>query len=121
MAPIAPTVCPSRRGRKLALLVTLELPAGMGAEQAFDDIGRAREPGAPDSALVRFLNLLADAYCASLSDPTWIDHVEIAVPGDRGRASQLLALREAVPAAVNARIGRRRSPSIRVSKRQPPT
>ena len=86
--------------------MTLELPAGTRQEQAFDDIGRAREPGAPDSALIRFLNLLAESYRASLSDTAWLDHVEIAVPGDRARAAQLLALREAVPAAVNARIGR---------------
>ena len=86
-------------GTTLALLVTLELRAGTRPEQAFDDIGRAREAGAPDSALGRFLNLLADGS-------TGLDHVDIAVPGDRARAAQLLALREAVPAAVNARIGR---------------
>jgi D-lactate dehydrogenase (cytochrome) len=32
--------------------------------------------------------------------------VEIAAPGDRARAAQLLAVREAVPAAVNHRVGR---------------
>jgi D-lactate dehydrogenase (cytochrome) len=91
---------------KLALLVTLELPAAAGPEQTFDQIGRAREPEAPDSAIGRFLNLLAESHCASLSDSGSLDHVEIAVPGDRARAAQLLALREAAPAAVNARIGR---------------
>ena len=35
-----------------------------------------------------------------------LDRVEIAVPGDRRREQQLLALREAVPAGVNARVGR---------------
>jgi D-lactate dehydrogenase (cytochrome) len=35
-----------------------------------------------------------------------LDDVEIAVPGDRSREQQLLALREAVPAGVNARVGR---------------
>jgi D-lactate dehydrogenase (cytochrome) len=35
-----------------------------------------------------------------------LDAVEIAVPGDDARAAQLLALREEVPAAVNARVGR---------------
>ena len=93
-------------GTKLALLVTLELPAATGAEQTFDQIGRAREKDAPDSAVGRFLNLLAESHCASLSDSACLDHVEIAVPGDRARAARLLALREAVPAAVNARIGR---------------
>ena len=37
-----------------------------------------------------------------------LDQVEIAVPGDRARAAQLLAVREAVPAAVNQRVGRAR-------------
>ena len=32
--------------------------------------------------------------------------MEIALPGDRAREQQLLALREAVPAGVNARVGR---------------
>src|SRR5262249_52104789 len=35
-----------------------------------------------------------------------LDDVEIAVPGNAVRARQLLAVREAVPAGVNARIGR---------------
>jgi D-lactate dehydrogenase (cytochrome) len=81
-----------------ALLITLELPPAMTAERAFDDIGRAREADAPDTPLVRF--------CRALDAAGVLDAVEIAVPGDRARAAQLLALREAVPAAVNARIGR---------------
>jgi D-lactate dehydrogenase (cytochrome) len=96
-------------GAKLALLVTLELPPGTSAEQTFDQIGRAHEPGGPDSAIGRFLKLLGECHAAGISDSTvlpGLDHVEIAVPGDRARAAQLLALREAVPAAVNARIGR---------------
>jgi D-lactate dehydrogenase (cytochrome) len=82
----------------MALLVTLELPAGMTSMQAFDEIGRAREPGAPATPLVRF--------CRALDDAQVLDRVEIAVPGDRAREQQLLALREAVPAGVNARVGR---------------
>jgi D-lactate dehydrogenase (cytochrome) len=82
----------------MALLVTLELPAGMTSTQAFDDLGRAREPGAPATPLVRF--------CRALDDARVLDRVEIAVPGDRAREQQLLALREAVPAGVNARVGR---------------
>src|SRR5262249_28613333 len=35
-----------------------------------------------------------------------LDRVEIAVPGDHTREQQLLALREGVPAGVNARVGR---------------
>jgi D-lactate dehydrogenase (cytochrome) len=84
----------------IALLVTLELPAAMTSTQAFDDIGRAREPGAPVTPLMRF--------CRALDDAGVLDRVEIAVPGDRAREQQLLALREAVPAGVNARVGRAR-------------
>ena len=82
----------------MALLITLELPPGTGPERAFDEIGRARERAAPDSALVRF--------CRMLDEAGLLDEVEIAVPGDAARAAQLLAVREAVPAAVNLRVGR---------------
>jgi D-lactate dehydrogenase (cytochrome) len=81
-----------------ALLVTLELPSGTGAAEAFDEVGRAHEPDAPDSPLVRF--------CAMLSDAEVFDQVEIAVPGDSARMAQLAAIREAVPAGVNQRVGR---------------
>jgi D-lactate dehydrogenase (cytochrome) len=83
---------------QLALLVTLELPQGTRADQAFDEIGGALDPGAPDTPLVRFCRMLADAGV--------LDRVEIAVPGDRARAAQLLALREAAPTVVNQRVGR---------------
>src|SRR5262249_3893169 len=82
----------------IALLVTIELPAGTTAEQAYDDIGRARESAACDTPLAR--------VCRVLDEAGVLDDVEIAVPGDRVRAAQLLAVREAVPAAVNARVGR---------------
>lgn len=82
----------------IALLVTLELPPTTTAAQAFEQIGRARDPDAPDVPLVRFCRLLDAAGV--------LDTVEIAVPDDHMRARQLLALREAVPAGVNARVGR---------------
>jgi D-lactate dehydrogenase (cytochrome) len=82
----------------IALLVTLELPANTTMEEAFDEIGRAREPAAPATPLVRFCRLLDAAGV--------LDDVEIAVPGDRTRAAQLLAVREAVPSGVNRRVGR---------------
>ncbi len=82
----------------MALLFTIELPASTTAAQAFEEIGRARDRGAPDTPLVRFCRLLDRAGV--------LDHVEIAVPGDATREAQLLALRESVPAAVNARVGR---------------
>jgi D-lactate dehydrogenase (cytochrome) len=82
----------------MAMLVTLELPADLTSAAAFDEIGRARESDAPDTPLVRF--------CRALDGAGVLDRVEIAVPGDRAREQQLLALREAVPAGVNARVGR---------------
>jgi D-lactate dehydrogenase (cytochrome) len=85
-------------GTAIALLVTLDLPSGTTSEQAFDDIGRARETGGAATPLVRFCRLLDAAGV--------LDAVEIAVPGDRPRAAQLWAVREAVPAAVNQRVGR---------------
>ena len=82
----------------MALLVTLELPSGTTSAEAFDQIGKALEPGAPDTPLVRFCRMLGAAGV--------LDEVAIAVPGDPARAAQLLALREGVPAAVNQRVGR---------------
>src|SRR6185295_7980665 len=84
-------------GTAMALIVTVELPAGTTSEQAFDDIGRAGDPGSPDTALGRFCRLLDQAGL--------MDDVQLAVPGDLGRAGQLRALREAVSATVNSRVG----------------
>lgn len=83
---------------EIALLVTLELAPGTTAADAFDQIGRFRDL---DTGLTRF--------CRALDDIAALDRVDIAVPGDDGRAAQLLGLREAVPAAVNARVGRARA------------
>lgn len=82
----------------MALLITLELAPETTTADAFDEIGRARERSAPDTRLTRF--------CRALDEAGVLDAVEIAVPGDHSRAAQLLALREEVPAAVNARVGR---------------
>ncbi len=82
---------------ELALLVQLELPADMDAARAFDEIGRVHAPDAPDTPLVRFCRLLDEAGV--------LEGADVAVPGDEMRARQLFALREAVPAAVNARVG----------------
>jgi len=85
-------------GSEIALLITLELPPSTTAEQAFEEIGGAREVDGPDGPLRRFCRLLDSAGV--------LDDVEVAVPGDLARAAQLLAVREAVPAAVNQRVGR---------------
>jgi len=82
----------------MVLLVTLELPSGTTDAQAFDEIGRFREI---DTPLARF--------CRALDECAVLERVEIAVPGDERRAAQLVGLREAVPAAVNLRVGRAKS------------
>jgi D-lactate dehydrogenase (cytochrome) len=92
----------------IALLITLELPAMITQAAAFDEIGRAREADAPDTALVRF--------CRALDEAGVLDRVDIAVPGDTARERQLLALREAVPAGVNARVGRAKRLDARIAK-----
>ena len=104
-------------GSVMALLITLELPPDTRgsaeaspdtAARAFDEIGRAREVDAPDTPLVRL--------CRALDEAGVLDRVEIAVPGDAAREHQLLALREAVPAGVNARVGRARQLDARIAK-----
>jgi D-lactate dehydrogenase (cytochrome) len=83
---------------QIALLITLELPPETTSADAFDQIGRAGDAAPPDTPLVRL--------CRMLDEANVFDRVEIAVPGDLARAAQLVAVREAVPAAVNARVGR---------------
>jgi D-lactate dehydrogenase (cytochrome) len=85
-------------GTAIALLITIELPAGTTGELAFDQIGRAHEQAAHPTPLVRFCRLLDNAGV--------IDDVQIAVPGEDGRRSQFMTLREEVPASVNRRVGR---------------
>jgi D-lactate dehydrogenase (cytochrome) len=82
---------------ELALLIQLELPAGTTASDAFDQIESfASSP--LDGPLVRF--------CRLLNEHRLLDDTELAVPGDHRRAEQLIAVREAVPAGVNQRVGR---------------
>ena len=92
----------------LALLVTLELPPGTTAAAAYDQLGGAHE-GSGDAPLARLSREL-DAAGA-------LDDAQIAMPGETRRIAQLLALREAVPAAVNARIARaQRTIDSRIAK-----
>jgi D-lactate dehydrogenase (cytochrome) len=95
-------------GSAMALLVTLELPPQTTTASAFDEIGGALEANAADTALVRFCRLLDEAGV--------LGRVEIALPGDLTREQQLLALREAVPAGVNARVGRAKQADARIAK-----
>ncbi len=84
-------------GTELALLVQLELPAGTTAESAYADIGSALEAGGTGTPLGRFCRLLDHAGL--------LETTELAMPGDRRRAEQLVAVREGVPAGVNQRVG----------------
>jgi D-lactate dehydrogenase (cytochrome) len=80
----------------LALLVTLDLPADMTRERGYAEIGSAGGPDAPDTPLVRF--------CALLAEFGVTERTVIALPGDRAQTA-LTEIREAVPAAVNRRVG----------------
>jgi D-lactate dehydrogenase (cytochrome) len=84
-------------GTAVALLAQLELPPGLEAERAYEQIGGFNAAGAPDTPLTRFCRLLHDLQV--------LDATELALPGDRRRTEQLVAIREAVPAGVNARVG----------------
>jgi len=82
----------------LALLVQLELAPGTTAADAFSQIEEALGPGAASTAMTR--------VCRLLSAHGVFDDTEMALPGNARRAEQLIAVREAVPAGVNRRVGR---------------
>ena len=84
-------------GTSVALLAQLELPSAVDAAQAYEQIATWNSPGDVDSPLVRF--------CRLLDEFRVLDVTELALPGDARRAAQLVAIREAVPAGVNARVG----------------
>jgi D-lactate dehydrogenase (cytochrome) len=93
----------------IAILVTMELPPRTTGESVFDDMAGALDASAPPSPILSF--------CRLLSAFGVLDDVAVAVPGDRRRTNQLLQLREAVPAAVNQRIGRaQRTIDARIEK-----
>ena len=80
----------------LALLVQLEVPRDFDSEAAMDELSAHAEGAPGDSPLRRLLRLLEEFDA--------IDDVEVALPGDQRRSAELLALREAVPMAVNHRV-----------------
>jgi D-lactate dehydrogenase (cytochrome) len=81
----------------VVLLVQLELPPGTRADDAYEQIAGALSPGAGDGPLARF--------CRVIERQGLTDSTEFAAPGDERRAAELLAFREAVPAAVNRLVG----------------
>jgi D-lactate dehydrogenase (cytochrome) len=84
-------------GTEVALLVQLELHAGTTGEQAYDQIASALEPGGDATPL--------GVFCRLLDGAGVLDHVDVAVPGDRARAQQFFDFRESAPEAVKHRVG----------------
>jgi D-lactate dehydrogenase (cytochrome) len=84
-------------GTEIALLVQVELPAGTSGEAVYEAVASALDAGAPDNPIGRF--------CRVLDGAGVLEHVEVAVPGDRRRAEQFFAFREAAPEAVKHRVG----------------
>ena len=84
-------------GTVALILVTLELPPDITAAAAYDQIAASLEPGAPDTSLVRF--------CRLLQVHGVLEGTELALRHDQRRFEQLIAVREAVPAGVNQRVG----------------
>jgi D-lactate dehydrogenase (cytochrome) len=79
---------------QMILFAQLELPADVDAERAYRQIADA---SASDTPLARF--------CRLLSAEDLLETTAIALPGEIRRRQQLIALREAVPAGVNRRVG----------------
>ena len=101
---------PTRRPLRCSLRSSCRRHA---AEDAFAGTSASRvSADAPDTPIVRF--------CRALDASRVLDAVEIAVPVPSTRRSAA-QLREAVPAAVNQRVGRARPRSMGASRRPPPT
>ena len=84
-------------GTSVALLVQLELPPATTEAAAFDQIENSLS-SSRDTPLGR--------VCRLLQRHGVFDDAEMALPGNVRRAEQLFAVREAVPAGVNQRVGR---------------
>jgi D-lactate dehydrogenase (cytochrome) len=81
----------------VVLFVHIELAAGSSPASLYEEVAAALGPMAPDTPMTRFCRLL-DRHGV-------LDRTELAMPGDKARLDQLLALREAAPAGVNRRVG----------------
>ena len=81
----------------VVLLAQVELEPGTTAAQVHQEVGLAASAEAPDTPIVRL--------CRLLDAEGLLQATELAAPGDRTRATELLAFREAVPEAVNRRVG----------------
>ena len=95
-------------GTSVALLAQIELPHDLDHATAYDEIASFRDGGTP-TPLARL--------CRLLDEMGLFDVTELALPDDRARAAQLTAIREAVPAGVNQRVGAaKRSIDDRIAK-----
>lgn len=82
---------------EVVLFVHIELPAGTSAASLYEEVAAALTPAAPDTPMAQF--------CRLLDRHSVLDRTEMAMPGDKARLDQLLALREAAPTGVNRRVG----------------
>ena len=82
---------------ELALWIQLELPAPLTTAEGYDQIGGALSPGQPATPLVR--------ACRMFDELGLLDRMEVAMPEETTRQAQLRRFREAVPTAVNQRVG----------------
>ncbi|HCE02652.1 MAG TPA: FAD-binding oxidoreductase [Acidobacteria bacterium] len=86
------------------LLAQIEFPPGTTTERVYDEVASATTETDVSGAGSRLGSPVA-SLCRVIGDADRLDATEIVGPGDRARASALLALREAVPDAVNRRVG----------------
>ena len=78
------------------LLVHLDVDPHVTAEAVYGEVAGALESGAGGRV---------GRFCRLLHAHGLLEDVQVAAPGDVARAAQLFGLREAVPAAVNRRVG----------------
>ncbi len=98
---------------QIALLVQLELDPAIDAASAFDEIQGALETMEATTGGGTGLA----AFCRELDRFGVLADTQIALPHDTRRIGELLAVREAVPAGVNQRIGHaKRSIDARIEK-----
>lgn len=85
-------------GSRIALLVQLELDPAIDAARAFEEIQDALETRRDGGTGLA-------AFCRELERSGVLADAQMALPHDSRRMAELLAVREAVPAGVNQRIG----------------
>jgi D-lactate dehydrogenase (cytochrome) len=81
----------------IGLLITVDLTAGTTSREAFQAFGGGTDHSAAARPLAHFASMLDEYDVAA--------ETLIAAPGDAAGVERLLALREAVPVAVNRRVG----------------